>query len=156
MKDYRFYIWLERRELNQDEIKDALIGAIPEKVKSAAGVTGASPEDKEILLGKPISAFSRSGGIVNAILQQGAIKNHLSPEVIDQIQQAVKADKGGQMTFHDLLGMILGQTPEGEQTPPPKETPPPPPEGSPPPGQMPPQGAPAGPAPPAPGPPMGM
>lgn len=138
MKDYHFQTWLERREPNPDEIKDALIGAIPEKIKSAAGVTGANPKDKSILLGKPISAFSKSKGIVNAILQQGAIKNVLNPDMIDQINQAVKNDEGGTMTFQDLLGMILGQSPQGEDMPPPEETPPAP-TGSPPAGQMPPQ-----------------
>lgn len=153
--NYRFQTWLERREPDQNEIKDALIGAIPEKIKSAAGVTGSNPEDAEILLGKPISAFSQSGGMVNAILQQGSIKNVLTPDAIDMIHQAVKADSNGQMTFRDLLGLILGQSPKGQQASQPKEDPALAPNGAPPPGQMPPSPQQV-PAPAPPGSPMGM
>lgn len=110
-----FSVWLERREPDQNQIKDALIGAIPDKVKAAAGVTGSSDQDKELLLGKPVGIWERDNGIVNAILQQGMIKNVLTPDKIDQIQMAVKEDEGNNLTFKDILDMILGSPSKGAE-----------------------------------------
>lgn len=153
---YKFNTWLERREPDQEDIKDALIGAIPDKVKSAAGVSGSSEQDKELLLGKPIGIWERDNGIVNAILQQGVIKSVLTPEKIDQIQGAVRNDEGNNLTFKDILDMILGGPAQGAEVSTPQQQAPAP-EGGPPPGQ------PAQPAAPVPGggpqmpqPPMGM
>lgn len=106
--DFTFKNWLESRDdVDEDQIKDAVIGAIPQKVKTAAGVSGTTPSDKEILLGKAIGVWEGDGGIINAILQQGAIKNALQPEDIEEIQQAVKQDTGNQLTFKAVLDMIL-------------------------------------------------
>ena len=129
-----FSTWLEQREPDEQEIKDALVGAIPEKVRSAAGV-GTDPKDDEILLGKPVGIWEKQGGIVNAILQQGVIKNKLQPDQIEQIQNAVQEDENNQLTFRHILDMIMGQPAGGQDLSPPT------PEGQPPEGsQQPPPG----------------
>ena len=136
MRYTKFSVWLEFREPNQEDVKDALIGAIPDKIKSAAGVSGSTEQDKEILLGKPIGIWERDNGIVNAILQQGVIKSVLTPDKIDQIQKAVKEDEGNNLTFKDVLDMILGEPSSGAGIRTPQQQPPAP-EGTPAPGPTP-------------------
>lgn len=131
MKYSKFTTWLERREPDQEDIKDALIGAIPDKVKSAAGVSGSTDQDKEILLGKPVGIWERDNGIINAILQQGVIKSALTPEKIDQIQKAVRDDEGNNLTFKDILDMVLGGPSGGSEVSSPQQQSPAP-EGGPP------------------------
>lgn len=137
MKYNNFRQWLEMRDPDINDIKDALIGAIPDKVKSAAGVSGSSPQDHEILLGKPVGVWEKDSGIVNAILQQGVIKTSLTPEKIDQIQNAVKEDEGNSLTFKDILDMIVGANTPGTSIKQPPEQAPAPDTGGPPPGAAP-------------------
>lgn len=115
-----FKLWVEERdysviEMDDDDIKKAMLDAIPQSVWDAANISGRGDSDEDKLMSRNIKEYKDGPKAFFSILGIQSIVQRIGQDGIESLKAKFKKQRN--MTFRELFDTILGQNNPGDTVP---------------------------------------